>query len=100
MRKRLVERAPPDGGKLRSAMRNANTHMDYMDYLLDHRSWLGGAMLSLADIAAAAHLAPAVEWVDLDGNLLITDDPFVAVPVERGRFVFSDRPGLGALPRP
>ena len=50
-------------------------------------------------IAAAAHLAPAVEWVDLDGNLLIVDDPFVAVPVERGRFVFSDRPGLGAIPR-
>jgi L-alanine-DL-glutamate epimerase-like enolase superfamily enzyme len=51
-------------------------------------------------IAAAAHLAPAVEWADLDGNLLIVDDPFVAVPVERGRFVFSDRPGLGAIPRP
>jgi len=50
-------------------------------------------------IAAAAHLAPAVEWADLDGNLLISDDPFVAVPVERGRFVFSDRPGLGAVPR-
>lgn len=50
-------------------------------------------------IAAAAHLAPAVEWADLDGNLLIVDDPFVAVPVERGRFVFSERPGLGALPR-
>lgn len=50
-------------------------------------------------IAAAAHLAPSVEWVDLDGNLLITDDPFVAVPVERGRFVFSDRPGLGAIVR-
>ena len=50
-------------------------------------------------IAAAAHLAPAVEWADLDGNLLIVDDPFVAVPVERGRFVFSDRPGLGVLPR-
>jgi L-alanine-DL-glutamate epimerase-like enolase superfamily enzyme len=50
-------------------------------------------------IAAAAHLAPAVEWADLDGNLLIVDDPFVAVPVERGRFVFSDRPGLGAMPR-
>ncbi|HEV2249884.1 MAG TPA: dipeptide epimerase [Candidatus Limnocylindria bacterium] len=50
-------------------------------------------------IAAAAHLAPAVEWADLDGNLLIVDDPFIAVPVERGRFVFSDRPGLGVLPR-
>ena len=50
-------------------------------------------------IAAAAHLAPAVEWADLDGNLLIVDDPFIAVPVERGRFVFSDRPGLGVLMR-
>lgn len=50
-------------------------------------------------IGAAAHLAPAVEWADLDGNLLIVDDPFVAVPVEAGRFVFSDRPGLGVLPR-
>jgi len=50
-------------------------------------------------IAAAAHLAPSVEWADLDGNLLIVDDPFIAVPVERGRFVFSDRPGLGVLPR-
>jgi L-alanine-DL-glutamate epimerase-like enolase superfamily enzyme len=50
-------------------------------------------------IAAAAHLAPAVEWADLDGNLLTVDDPFVAVPVERGRFVFSERSGLGAMPR-
>lgn len=50
-------------------------------------------------IAAAAHLAPAVEWADLDGNLLIVDDPFIAVPVERGRFVFSQRPGLGVVPR-
>ena len=50
-------------------------------------------------IAAAAHLAPAVEWADLDGNLLIRDDPFIAVPVEQGRFVFSDRPGLGVVVR-
>ena len=48
-------------------------------------------------IAAAAHLAPAVEWADLDGNLLTVDDPFRAVPVVRGRFVFSDRPGLGIV---
>ena len=49
-------------------------------------------------IAGAAHLAPSVEWVDLDGNLLIVDDPFRAVPVVNGRFVFSDRPGLGVVP--
>jgi len=46
-------------------------------------------------IAAAAHLAPSVEWADLDGNLLIIDDPFRAVTVRDGRFVFGDRPGLG-----
>jgi L-alanine-DL-glutamate epimerase-like enolase superfamily enzyme len=49
-------------------------------------------------IAAAAHLAPAVEWADLDGNLLIIDDPFRAVGVKEGRFVYSGRPGLGAMP--
>ncbi len=50
-------------------------------------------------IAAAAHLASAVEWTDLDGNLLIVDDPFAAVPVIDGRFAFSDRPGLGVVRR-
>ncbi len=49
-------------------------------------------------IAAAAHLAPSVEWADLDGNLLIVDDPFRAVGVRDGLFVFSDRPGLGVTP--
>jgi len=49
-------------------------------------------------IAAAAHLAPAVEWADLDGNLLISDDPYRAVGVKAGRFVYSGRPGLGAIP--
>ena len=48
-------------------------------------------------IAAAAHLAPSVEWADLDGNLLIVDDPFRAVTVRDGLFVFSDRPGLGVI---
>ena len=49
-------------------------------------------------IAAAAHLAPAVEWADLDGNLLITDDPFRAVAVVNGTFVYPKRLGLGAIP--
>lgn len=48
-------------------------------------------------IAAAAHLAPAVEWADLDGNLLITDDPYRAVEVKAGRFIYPSRPGLGAI---
>lgn len=54
---------------------------------------------SSVGIAAAAHLAPLADWADLDGNLLVSDDPFVAVEVEDGRFVYPDRPGLGAVPR-
>jgi glutathione S-transferase len=57
MRKRLVSRDAPDTKVLREAMRAANGHLDYIDYLLDHRRWLGGPVLSLADLAAAAHLS-------------------------------------------
>ncbi len=59
MTKRLVERAAPDGTALREAMKNADAHLDYIDYLLDHRRWIGGATLSLADLAAAAQISVA-----------------------------------------
>ena len=67
MRKRLVSRDAPDTRVLREAMKTANAHLDYLDYLLDHRRWLAGPVLSLADLAAAAHLSVAdylggVEW--------------------------------------
>ena len=45
--------------------------------------------------SAAAHLSPYVDWADLDGNLLISNDPFRGVKVEKGKFVFNDKPGLG-----
>jgi glutathione S-transferase len=67
MRKRLVSRAPPDTGELRKAMTAANGHLDYIDYLLDHRRWLAGPALTLADLAAAAQLSVAdylggIDW--------------------------------------
>src|SRR3546814_13991002 len=37
MQKRIVHRQPPDGGALREAMKAANNHLDYVDYLIDHR---------------------------------------------------------------
>lgn len=66
MRKRL-ERLPPDGGELRAAMRMANTHLDYVDYLIDSRNWLAGATMTLADLAAAAQISVAdylggIDW--------------------------------------
>src|SRR3546814_793448 len=54
MIKRLVHRATPDARALREAMKAALQHLDYTDYLLDHRHWLGGATMTLAALAAAA----------------------------------------------
>ena len=67
MRKRLVNKESPDTRVLREAMRIGNNHLDYLDYLLDHRRWLAGAGLSLADFTAAAHLSVidylgALDW--------------------------------------
>jgi glutathione S-transferase len=57
MIKRLAHRASPDAKALREAMKAAIQHLDYVDYLLDHRNWLGGATMSLADLAAAAQIS-------------------------------------------
>ncbi len=56
---------------------------------------LGCMIESSVAISAAAHLAPFVDWADLDGNLLIKNDPFSGVKVDHGKFVYNDKPGLG-----
>jgi glutathione S-transferase len=75
MRKRLVSRDAPDTKVLREAMTAANAHLDYLDYLLDHRRWLAGPMLSLADLTAAAHLSVAdyLGGIDWRGHKQTTD---------------------------
>ena len=44
---------------------------------------------------AAAHLAPAADFCDIDGNLLITNDLFKGMTVRDGLMVLPDGPGLG-----
>lgn len=46
-------------------------------------------------ISAAAQLAPQAEWADLDGNLLISNDPFEGIKIVDGKITLSDRPGIG-----
>ncbi|HEX8644145.1 MAG TPA: glutathione S-transferase family protein [Allosphingosinicella sp.] len=91
MRKRLVSRDPPDTRILREAMKAANSYLDYLDYLLDHRRWLAGPLLSLADLAAAAHLSVAdyLGGLDWRGHKQTTD--WYAVMKSRPSF----RPLLG-----
>ncbi len=47
-------------------------------------------------ISAAAQLAPMADWVDLDGALLIRNDPFTGATIVDGRIVFPKDPGIGA----
>jgi L-alanine-DL-glutamate epimerase-like enolase superfamily enzyme len=60
---------------------------------------LGCMIESSLAITAAAHLAPLVDYADLDGNLLIADDPFIGVVVVGGRLALPEGPGLGVRPR-
>lgn len=59
MKKRLVYRQSPDSRVLREAMKLAHEHLYYIDHLIDHRPWLAGATMSLADLAAAAQISVA-----------------------------------------
>ena len=60
---------------------------------------LGCMIESSLAITAAAHLSPLVDTADLDGNLLVQDDPFEGATVSSGRLVLPNRPGLGVIPR-
>lgn len=46
-------------------------------------------------ISAASQLSPEAEWADLDGNLLITNDPFTGTKIIDGKISLTDYPGIG-----
>jgi L-alanine-DL-glutamate epimerase-like enolase superfamily enzyme len=48
-------------------------------------------------ISAAAHLSSLVDWVDLDGNMLIKNDKFQGVKAANGKIIPNDLPGLGII---
>jgi L-alanine-DL-glutamate epimerase-like enolase superfamily enzyme len=63
------------------------------------RVMLGCMIESSIAITAAAHLAPLVDYVDLDGALLLAHDPYEGVDLRGGKITLPDRPGLGVRPR-
>ncbi len=48
-------------------------------------------------VSAAAQLSPAVDFADLDGNLLISNDRFKGMEVIKGKITLPDRPGIGVV---
>ena len=61
----------------------------------DMQILLGCMIESSVGITAAAHLSPLVDYADLDGNLLINNDPYRGVLVENGKLVLPKGNGLG-----
>ena len=69
--------------------------MIYVAKSLGMKTMLGCMISSSVSVTAAAHLSPLVDYADLDGNLLIANDPYSGVKVEQGKLILPDGPGLG-----
>jgi L-alanine-DL-glutamate epimerase-like enolase superfamily enzyme len=80
-------------GGLREALR-----MVHAARALGLRVMLGCMVESQLGVAPAAQIASLADWVDLDGHLLVADEPFRGLQLEEGRVLPSHGPGLGVEP--
>lgn len=98
--------------KLTEAYDGINVKLDKAGGLLESRRWiaiaracnlkvmLGCMVSSSCSVTAAAHIAPLVDHVDLDGNLLLSNDPYRGVTVDKGKLILPSGPGLGLTTQP
>ncbi|MBP8972486.1 MAG: dipeptide epimerase [Anaerolineae bacterium] len=61
---------------------------------------IGCMIESSVAVAAAAHLASLADYADLDGNLLVTNDPYRGITMHEGRITLTELAGLGVVPAP
>lgn len=66
--KKMMKQGFPDSSNVKSGARAIKYHLDYLAWLLDHRRWLAGDVMTLADFAAAAHLSSLDYISDVDWN--------------------------------
>ena len=66
--KKVTGEGYPDSRNVKAGARAIKYHLDYMAWLLDHRRWLAGDSMTLADFAAAAHLSSLDYISDVDWN--------------------------------
>lgn len=93
--------------KLHEAYDGINVKLDKSGGILEAYRWiemaralnmkvmLGCMISSSCSCTAAAHLSPLVDYADLDGPLLIANDPYSGVKVEHGKLILPNGPGLG-----
>jgi glutathione S-transferase len=99
--KQSLRLGSPDAGALRAGYANLKQHLQYIGWLAEHRKWLGGANLSLADFAAAAQLS-ALDFIgDVDWSASPAAKEWYARMKSRPSFraILADRVN-GASPPP
>lgn len=69
--RRVTANAAPDSRALKAGRDNIHTHMQYIAWLTERRSWLAGDHISVADLSAAAHFS----LVDYSGDVPWDDHP-------------------------
>ncbi len=82
-------------GGLQEALR-----MIWLAKSLKMKVMLGCMVETSVAVSAGASISPLIDYADLDGNLLITNDPFRGAVVEQGKLILNDEPGLGISPEP
>jgi L-alanine-DL-glutamate epimerase-like enolase superfamily enzyme len=60
---------------------------------------LGCMTESSCAVSAAARIMSCVDWIDLDGPLLVKNDPFTGITYDKGKVHSLSAPGIGASPR-
>ncbi len=91
-----------DGVNLKLMKNNGITNVLKMIHVArahNLRVMIGCMIESSLAITAAAHITPLVDYADLDGHLLIDNDPYVGVSVVNGKLILPDGPGLGVKVR-
>ena len=96
---------------LKEAYDGVNVKLDKAGGILEALRWIevaravglkvmiGCMVSSSCSVTAAAHLSPLVDYADLDGNLLVANDPSDGVKVEKGKLILPKGPGLGLTAR-
>lgn len=62
---------------------------------LEMKVMLGCMTETSCAISAVSQLAPEADWADMDGNLLISNDPFDGMKIVNGKITLYDNPGIG-----
>ena len=99
--KRLTGRGNPDAQAMRLGFAGLRHHLQYIGWLAETRKWLAGSAISLADLAAAAHLSTLDFGGDVDWSISPAARDWYAKMKSRPSFraILADRiPGAVASP--